>query len=285
MTKKIKFLIISLVLFLGFITNTNAKTIDLTEKGSIEITLKESSDMISGAEITLYHIADAKVVNNNLAFSLKDELSNCNVNLDDFTDKSLVDNISNCNLNDTKKYVRTTNKNGVVKFDNLDLGLYLVVETKGVQGYSNIDSFLVAVPKVEDNVWTTNVKAKPKTEIYKVIDLVVEKKWNSNSKDIPKEVTIELYNDDILVDTVKLNESNNWTYTWKNIKLSDKYMVKEINIPKGYTPSYKVDGYLFTVTNTDTLASTGQIFYPIIIFSVLGIMSILIGIRMIKNEA
>lgn len=68
------------------------------------------------------------------------------------------------------------------------------------------------------------------------------------------------------------------------MKLSDKYSVKEINIPKGYIPSYKVNNYVFTITNTDTLATTGQIFYPIIIFSVLGIMLILIGIKFIKEE-
>ena len=28
--------------------------------------------------------------------------------------------------------------------------------------------------------------------------------------------------------------------------------IKEINIPDGYTPSYKVNDYVFTVTNTDT---------------------------------
>ena len=69
------------------------------------------------------------------------------------------------------------------------------------------------------------------------------------------------------------------------MKLSDKYHVKEVNIPKGYTPSYKENNYLFTVINTDTLATTGQIFYPIIILSILGIILILTGIRIIKEEA
>ena len=69
------------------------------------------------------------------------------------------------------------------------------------------------------------------------------------------------------------------------MKLSDKYSVKEINVPKGYTPSYKVNNYVFTVTNTDTLPFTGQIFYPIIILSTLGIVLILTGVRIMKNEA
>lgn len=285
MIRKIKFLFISLVLFFGLTLTVSANTADLTKKGSVEITLKEgANNKIKDAKITLYHIANAKEKDNNLSFELSDNLS-CNVNLNDLTNTNLVNEISKCNIENTTKYEGITNVNGVVKFDNLTLGLYLVVQTESALGYSNIDSFLVAMPKVEDNKWIYDIKAKPKTDIYKVVDVTVEKKWNSNSESLPKEVTMELYEDENLVDTVKLNDDNNWTYTWENIKLSDKYSIKEVNIPKGYTASYKVNGHIFTVTNTDTLAFTGQIFYPIIILSVLGIVLILTGITMIKNEA
>lgn len=284
MIRKINFLFISLILFFGLTNVVSANTVDFTKKGSIEVTLKENNNKVKGAEITLYHIADAKKDNYNLDFDLRSEI-NCSVNLDDLTDTNLVNEISKCNLENAIKYVSTTNEKGVAKFSNLTLGLYLVVQTKSVEGYSDIDSFLVQIPKVEDNTWVYNVKALPKTEIYEVIDLVIEKKWNSHREDIPSEVTIELYESDSLIDTIKLNEGNNWTYTFLNIKKSDKYSVKEINVPKGYKPSYKVDEFTFTVTNTDVLPFTGQIFYPIIIFSTLGIVLILTGIKVMKNEA
>jgi len=189
-----------------------------------------------------------------------------------------------CNIENAVKHVSNTDVNGIASFNDIDLGLYYVKQTKKVEGYSNFDSFLVAIPKVEDDVWTYDIKAKPKAEIYKVIDIIIEKKWNSNSNILPSEVTIELYNDKELIDSVKLNKDNNWTYTFNDMKLSDKYNVKEVNIPKGYTPSYKENNYTFTVTNTDTLAYTGQVFYPIIIFLSLGIILILAGIKIIKTE-
>jgi len=285
MKRKVNYLFIAIILFISLITNVKANTIDLSKKGSITVTLKEKSEnvLIDGAEITIYHIGDASIKDNNLVFNKREELT-CDVSLDNFKDTKLVSDISKCINDNIIKYVGTTD-NGKVTFNNLNQGLYLVTQTKSTEGYSDIDSFLVAIPKVEDNKWVYDAKAKPKTDIYQVIDVTVLKKWNTDSKDLPNEVTIELYESDTLVDSIKLNDDNNWTYTWKNIKLSDKYSVKEVNIPKGYTPSYKVNEYVFTVTNTGTLAFTGQIFYPIIVLSILGIILILAGIKLIKDEA
>lgn len=285
MKRRVGLLLVSLVMFFGLILTVSADNIALTGKGSIEITLQEGTDnRIQGAEITLYYIADAIEVNNNLTYLKRSELFDCDIVLDNLEDTNLVDEISKCNIDNTIKYVDITDMNGMVKYDNLDLGLYLVMQTNSVRGYSNFDSFLITIPKVEDNVWIYDIKAKPKSEIYKVVDVVVEKKWNSHNKDLPNEVTIELYDDELFVGSIKLNADNNWTYTFENLKLSDKYSVKEVNIPKGYTPSYKVNDYVFTVINTDILATTGQIFYPIIILLVVGIIFVLIGIKMIKEE-
>ena len=281
---KIKFLIISVLMFFGLSLTVSASA-DLTKKGSIEITIKEGTTMVEDAQLTIYHIADAINLKNNLAFSLRDELSGCEVNLSDLTNTNLVGEILGCDLENASKYVGSTDSNGVVKFNDLTLGLYLVKQTNEVKGYSSIDSFLVAMPKEENFVWIYDVKAKPKTDVYRVVDLVIEKKWNSHSNIIPNEVYIELYNDEELIETITLSEDNDWTYTFEKMRLSDKYSVKEINIPKGYTPSYKVNDYHFTVTNTDTLAQTGQIFYPIVMFSVLGLLLIVVGTVLIKNEA
>ena len=65
-------------------------------------------------EIALYHIADAINVNNNLKFSMRSEISDCDVSLDDLTDINLVNEISVCNIEDTIKYIGVTNSNGKV---------------------------------------------------------------------------------------------------------------------------------------------------------------------------
>lgn len=283
MKRKVNYLFIAIILFISLITDAKANTIDLSKKGSISITLKEKSEnvLIDGAEITIYYVGDAGIKDNNLVFNKREELT-CDVSLDNLKDTKLVSNISKCINDNVIKYVGTTN-NGKVTFNNLNQGLYLVSQTKSVEGYSLIDSFLVAIPKVEDNKWVYDINALPKVDIYKVIDLVVEKKWNTISKNIPKYVNIELYKGEELIDTIELSEENNWTYTFENIEKSDKYSIKEINIPKGFTPSYKVNEYIFTVTNSDILADTGQIFYPIIISFIAGFIFIVFGIKYIKE--
>lgn len=287
--KKYSYLLLSMFIFIIGISNTNASTqnVDFTKKGSIEITLTEKNENtpIEGVEITIYHVANAILENNNLSFELSEQITKCDSSLTNANDKELIKKVSKCNLEEIPSYKSITNNKGKVNFDNLILGLYLVKQTNIVEGYSNIDSFLIMIPKEIEKNWTYNIKSEPKTEVYKMIDLVVKKEWNSSSNNIPKEVTIELLKDDETIDVVKLNEENNWTYTWKNIEKSDKYSIKEINIPKGYKASYKVDGFVYTVTNTDTLAYTGQIFYPIIILSVVGIILIASGIKVIKQEA
>ena len=286
--KRINYLLVVITLFFGFMITVDAKenhTVDFSRKGSIEVTLHEMSEdtYVEGAEITIYKIADAYLDGVNLAFKYTDELSSCSVSLDDLTIDDLSKKITLCVKPESVGTSLITNDFGTVIFNDLDLGLYLVSQTNKVEGYSNIDSFLVQIPKVIDNSWTYDIIANPKTDIYKEIDLVVNKVWNTDSNKLPEKVEIELLLDGEVIDTVILNSTNKWTHTFKNLEKSDKYSVREINIPKGYKVSYTNNEYIFTVTNTDTLANTGQLFYSIIILAVFGLIFILLGVIEIKK--
>lgn len=286
--KRINYLLVVITLFFGFMITVGAKenhTVDFSRKGSIEVTLHEMSEdtYVEGAEITIYKIADAYLDGVNLAFKYTDEFSSCSVSLDDLTIDDLSKKITLCVKPESIGTSLITNDFGTVIFNDLDLGLYLVSQTNKVEGYSNIDSFLVQIPKVIDNSWTYDIIANPKTDIYKEIDLVVNKVWNTDSNKLPEKVEIELLLDGEVIDTVILNSTNKWTHTFKNLEKSDKYSVREINIPKGYKVSYTNNEYIFTVTNTDTLANTGQLFYSIIILAVFGLIFILLGVIEIKK--
>lgn len=267
----------------------NYKTVDFSKKGSIKITLeeKESNQGISGAELSLYHVANASEKDNNLVFYYVEGLETCDADLSNLEADNLTGNIKKCLSEDTASTKKITDTNGIVKYNDLTLGLYLVKQTNKVEGYSSIDEFLVMIPKTIDNNWTYNIEAEPKTEIYQTIDLQVVKEWNKQNKNnkLPESVTIELLKDEEIIDTVALSELNNWTYTWDDIEKSDKYSVRETNIPKGYTATYKNEEYKFIVTNTDKLAQTGQIYLPIIILSATGMLFIILGIiELKKNE-
>ena len=290
MINKFKYILIIGFLYFSSISiiyaQENLNLIDFNKKGNLEITLIDNeSDAVKDVNISLYYVAKAVKKNNNLSFEYLEEFNNCNVSLDKLNDNNVSNEIFGCINDEMYSIDKKTDIDGTVKYNNLELGLYLVVQNIKKEGHSNIEPFLVTIPRSEDSKWVYNIESLPKTEIYKEIDLKVIKKWNTTRLNIlPSSVKINLYKDDILVDTVILNDDNNWEYVWEELEKSDSYNVKEIDIPDGYTVSYEKDEYTFIVTNTDTLAQTGQIYYPIMIFLILGIMLIFVGIYMNKCD-
>jgi len=280
--KVYNYLSIVIVLFFVFSINSyaleNTNYVDFTRKGSIEIILKDNEDnRVSGVEITLYHIANAVSKDNNLSFENTSQFSNCSLSFDD-------DNFSSCITSDISGVTKVSNEEGIIKYNDLELGLYLVRQENKKEGYSSIKDFLIKVPEIEENEWIYDIIATPKTDIYRLVDITVNKVWNTSKTRLPSMVTIDLYKSDELIDRVILNNENNWTYTWNDLEKSDNYKVLEIDIPKGYTATYSNYDYVFTVTNIDVLAPTGQIYYPIIIFGIAGIIFILLGILLSKRK-
>lgn len=285
-----KYLIVFALFFLLGISSVKADSniIDLTKRGSIKINLLTSeNEPIKGAEISIYKVADAKINNNNLLFENVFEINSCEADFAKIADGVVSNDLVSCiTSTDTLKKNLITDINGKVEFNNLDLGLYLVVQDNMVKGYSKIDSYLVMIPYEVDNTWSYDSHSYPKTDIYKTIDITVVKEWNKqneNSK-LPDEVTIQLLKADEVIDTVILNKENNWRYTWFDIEKSDKYSVKEINIPNGYTATYKNEEYTFTVTNTDKLPQTGRSILPILILFMTGIFFIALALYEAKSE-
>lgn len=287
-SKKIKYLLTFIMLFTGILpvyADDNSNIVDFSKKGSISITLTEEIENtnISGAEITIYKVADAISENNNLKFSYDNKLNSCK---DDLDNANITSNVLNCVKNsNVANYSNITNEYGIVKFNNLDLGLYLITQSNQIEGYSKITPFLVMIPEILDNNWNYTINASPKVDIIRLFDLSVEKVWNvSNKNDIPKEITIELVKNNEVIDTITLSNENNWTYTWTQIEKSDEYLVREKNVPTGYTVTYHQEDNKFIVTNTKTLAQTGQRLWINLLLVAVGLLFIGIGTVLKKRK-
>lgn len=112
-------------------------------------------------------------------------------------------------------------------------------------------------------------------------EITVVKQWSGdNAKNRPDSVTITLYDGEKVYDTVRLGDWNDWTYTWKKLDGRGNWQVVETNIPKGYTPSYRVRSDVVTVTNTYSLIDTGQLNWPIYVLAALGAVLLLSGLLM-----
>jgi len=152
-----------------------------------------------------------------------------------------------------------TDENGVVKFDNLAQGLYFVegvrVEVEG--GYYDFGGFMISLPDLDENDdWVYDVIAKPKSFYQEVlpeeITYTVSKLWKDagNEYKRPQNITLELYQNETLVETVVLSAENDWTYSWTALDDGSVWYAVEKNVPDGYTVTLSQEGNHFTVINT-----------------------------------
>lgn len=165
-------------------------------------------------------------------------------------------------------------------FDKLVEGhTWTVEEAQVPEGYT------VSYETVGTSVTITNTKNEPTPPPEEPLDIIVKKVWSSDSASTrPSSVTVTLYNGNTAYETVKLSKDNNWTYHWKDLSASGNWQVTETNIPKGYTPSYRVSGNETTITNTYKLIQTGQLNWPIAVLGGVGIALIALGGAMMLTK-
>lgn len=146
---------------------------------------------------------------------------------------------------------------------------------------SGLTSTVIAYPQVED-------AEKSPIEFcifYKTpAEVTVVKKWADDGKNRPDSVKVQLLCDNEVVETVTLNESNAWQYSWKMLLPDYEWTVKEIEIPAGYTESYSEKDQVVTITNTKALLQTGQLNWPIPLLVIAGTAFIGIGTYLKKKE-
>lgn len=114
--------------------------------------------------------------------------------------------------------------------------------------------------------YTVSIKGNDLTNSYTPgkTSVTVSKYWNdSNNQDgiRPQDISVQLYaNGKESGKPVTLNEGNKWQYTWKELdeKKNGKtieYIVKEVDVPEGYTATVTDDGKgHITLTNSHNVS-------------------------------
>ena len=259
-------------------------TPDLTKKTSLSMTLKTAGTDVhyaSGAEITIYKVADFVDDSGTLGYSLTTDYKSSGINLKSKITQSVIDDLVKYtkNNNITGKSDKT-DANGKVVFDDLDCAVYLVTATSLPEGFSSFVPFMYFLPYYDHDsgTWVYDGVAEPKISYQPPVDVSVKKVWNDDGKSRPSSVKVELSNEDGVYDTVVLDQSNGWKHVWKGLNSGKKWKVKELNVPKGYKETYSSKGYEFTVTNTEKLIQTGQLSWPVPVLVFAGVFLICAGI-------
>ena len=157
-----------------------------------------------------------------------------------------------------------TDDSGSVTFGELEKGLYLLAGKMVVSGDKRYIPSPVLV-EIAGKPEEMNLLAYPKFQVRKLptsdtIQYTVRKVWKndeSQPQDRTAFIDVGLYQDGTLTDTVRLDESNGWTYHWSADALAD-CRILEMDVPKGYTVVYRGNETQFLMINThnSTKAST-----------------------------
>lgn len=286
MKRRIIILGVVLLLVLTQSFSVSAETFDKDRLGSISVTLTENTqnEPIIGAELSIYRVAS--VVSDdvgNLIYDFTKEFQGVSSGADD---PNLVGRLEEFLLkNEVSSEKITTDDNGTAFCDELPLGLYFVKQTGVVEGYAPCKPFLVTLPGEGVDGYVYDVNATPKTEVARLTKITVKKVWNTDaSTEAEDSITVQLLKDGRVIETATLSAKNNWQIVFDNMPESDAYSVKEVDVPKGFTATYKQDGYVFTVINTSTLVQTGQLVWPIPVLATVGIVLLAAGFVFLHNK-
>ena len=286
MRRKIITLCVTALLILTCSLTVFAQDFDPEKTGAISVTLTEQYDKepIVGAQLCVYYVATVyRNANGNLSYVYTDAFESSGIAIDDPAIAIKLDafvlehNVSSVKI--------TTDENGAATCKDLALGLYFIRQTGAVEGFAPCTPFVVTVPGMNADGYVYEVNASPKTEVAKLTSITIKNVWNTDaSTEAADHVTVQLLRNGNVVKTATLNAENNWQVTYTGMPESDAYSVKEVDVPKGFTATYKQNGYIFTVTNTSTLIQTGQLIWPIPVLAVGGMLFIAVGIMLLQKK-
>ena len=283
--------------------------IDPERESSLEIIFREGEKNLSGAEFSVYLIAN---ITENGEFVVTEEFKNFNVNITGKNDEAWRELASalegfvyqNGSVPAAKG---KTDSEGILVLAGLKPGLYLVIGNPvSIDGYTYFaETAIIQIPTLdsENNIWDYDISIKPKhssipdLEPDSFITRKVLKIWNDKGFEIlrPKEIKVYLFCDGELYDTVILNAENNWRHTWEKLDEGHRWTVSE-KVPEGYTVRITKEGITFVIENSiekqkppekpeppkdpdePKLPQTGQLWWPVPVLFVIGTVFVALGV-------
>lgn len=154
------------------------------------------------------------------------------------------------NVPDAIYYIR------LVKHEDVDLSYNRVV---------NMASFVVPMPSLnDDGTFSREHNCRPKCEISNTVHVFVKKVWkdSGHENERPQMITVSLYRDNSLVETISLSDENSWKYEWPQLPAGGDYTLKENDVPNLYKSTVTEDeenNFVVTnVYNDDDVPATGD---------------------------
>lgn len=170
--KRFAALLLALLLLCALSATAYAHEVpDTSRKGSVSVTMTYEGDPVPGGTLTLYRVGVVAEEDGNYSFVLTGDFTGSNADLTDISSKDLAEGLKQYaedrGLTGTPEEIGA---DGKAAFSNLELGLYLLVQTEAADGYEAVVPFLVTVPMKEDGVYLYDVEASPKAELKRELE-------------------------------------------------------------------------------------------------------------------
>ena len=278
MKKIVRYSLCFVALLLALAQPLSVKAIEIDVDAPCSITLYYSQDNIPFAdmEVSIFRVADMESDGN---YTPTDTFAKYPVKIHGIQSQkewrestlAMVSYVQGDNL--TPMATGYTDEAGMVVFENLPTGMYLLMEAETWIGEKRLQfqPLFVFLPSLEDaGVYDYHLRIHPKQNVGMTIERYqVVKLWkdSANQKARPESIAVDILKDGILAETVILSQENDWSYSWLSADLDSRWSVMEKDVPAGYTVAISQQEGNFVITNTypprpEDVPQTGDIISP-----------------------
>ncbi len=155
------------LLYPGVMTAHAHETPDESRRGSITVKMEYKGKPVTGGILTAYYVGSIQENDGDYSFVKTRDMAAFPGDYTSVDSPSLAADIAAfVKKNDLPGCAQAKNRNGKAVFADLELGLYLIVQTRASQGFEPISPFLVSVPMNQDGRYVYDVTAEEKFQLY-----------------------------------------------------------------------------------------------------------------------
>lgn len=162
-------MLLTIVLLLGCLTMTAFATSqpNLTENGSITVTMDWNGTKLNDGKLSICRVAEIKWDGEQYSFIPVDALKAEALSLANPMDAQLAQKMELLVKEKKLTVITAPIQDGEAVFSDLQPGLYLVMQEKedAAKGFAPIAPYLISVPKRENGWYYSNVEADPKVPL------------------------------------------------------------------------------------------------------------------------
>ena len=165
MFKKLTALFTALLMTLLFTFSAFAHDVpEEGRKGSVSVTMRFGDTVVAGGTLTLYRVGEVKEDDGNYSFAPTGDFADFEGGFADPSSDQLAKSLANFAKNRGIEPIMTkeVNSEGKAVFNDLEQGLYLLVQTESAVDWRRTKPFLAGIPYLENGVYRYDADASPK---------------------------------------------------------------------------------------------------------------------------